>query len=162
MSEPARNDYDDGHLLVAAVRLLMHRNGRPPTVEECAGLAGFSVELTHALVRRLEEYGAVRAVETPFEARVVIEDHTALEAIPRDATGPSVASEFESFRDRQKEKQKELDKLFGEGSLEKKKKERVSSLEEQFKKFRATRQYRPPASAPPAPSGDESAGDEDD
>ena len=154
MDEAARNDYDDGHLLVAAIRVLTHKNGRPPTVEECADLVGFSREVAHALVRRLEAYGAVRAVETPFEARVVIESHAALEAIPRDAAGPSVASEFESFRERTKEKQKELDKLFGEGSLEKKKQERVSSLEEQFKKFRATRQYRPPA-APGSGSDEE-------
>jgi len=151
MSDTTRNDYDDGHLFVAAIRVLTHKNGRPPTVEECADLIGFSREVAHALVRRLDEHGAVRAVETPFEARVVIEDHATLETLPRDDSGASVATEFETFRDKQKEKQKELDKLFGEGSLKKRHDERVSSLEEQFKKFRATRQYRPPASGSGAP-----------
>ncbi len=149
MSEKTRNDYDDGHLFVAAIRVLTHKNGRPPTVEECAELIGLSREVAHALVRRLEAHGAVRAVETPFEARVVIEDHATLETLPRDESGANVATEFEAFRDKQLEKQKELDKLFTEDSLTKKRDERVSSLEEQFKKFRATRQYRPP----PAGSG---------
>lgn len=144
MSDATRSDYEDGHLLVAAVRILAHREGRPPSVEEAADAIGFSREMCYHLVRRLAALGIVRLVETPFEARLVVEDHTRLEEIPRDQAGPAIASEFETFRARHEEKQRQLDRLFGEGAAEKKKKERVTSLEEKFKQFRANRTYRPP------------------
>jgi hypothetical protein len=134
-----RNDYDDGHLLVAAVRVLAHREGRPPTVEETADLIRLSREVAHHLVRRLAALGAVRLIETPFEARLVIADHTRLEALPRGEASPAIASELETFLARNEEKQKELDRLFDGGAVEKKKRERIGSLEEQFKKFRDSR-----------------------
>lgn len=153
-----RNLYDDGHLLVAAVRVLTHREGRPPSVEEAAALVGLSPEVVHHLVRRLEAGGIARAVETPFEARIVIEDHTLLEQLPRDETGPSVASEFESFRERQQQKQEELEKLFEPGALKKKRQEKSSSLEKQFKAFRDSRRPRPPITdESEAPERDEPA-----
>jgi DNA-binding Lrp family transcriptional regulator len=156
MSDAPRNDYDDGHLLVAAVRVLTHREGRPPSVEEAAKAIGMSREVGHHLVRRLAALGIVRLVETPFEARLIVEDHTRLEEIPRGEAGPAIASEFEMFKAKQDEKQRALDHLFGEGVMEKKRKDRVTSLEEQFKKFRETRRYRPPE------KGGEAAGAEED
>ncbi len=144
MSDAPRNDYDDGHLLVAAVRVLTHREGRPPSVEEAATLIGLSREVGYHLVRRLAALGIVRLVETPFEARLIVEDHTRLEQVPRGPSGPPIASEFETFKAKHDEKQRALDRLFGEGVMDKKRKDRVTSLEEQFKRFRESRRYRPP------------------
>jgi hypothetical protein len=152
MSEMPRNAYDAGHLLVASIRVLVHRDGRPPTVAEAAAPIGLSLEIAHHLVRRLQEAGVLRAVETPFETRLVIEDHTRLEQVPREESGPSVASEFEMFRERQREKQSELDKLFADGGIEKRRQEETRTLEEKFKQFRATRQYRPPVGPDSGPS----------
>jgi hypothetical protein len=166
MSDAPRNEYEDSHLLVAAVRLLTHREGRPPSVDEAADLVGFSREVCYHLVRRLAANGIVRLVETPFEARLIIEDHTRLEEIPRGEAGPAIASEFETFRARHEEKQRQLDKLFGEGVAEKKKKDRVTGLEEKFKQFRASRRYGPPVAdgekdgAAGGEEGDEESPDE--
>lgn len=149
MSEMPRNDYDAGHLLVATIRVLTHRGGRPPTVAETAAEIGLSIEIAHHLVRRLQAARILRAVETPFEARLVIEDHTRLEQVARDESGPTVASEFEMFRDKQREKQSELDKLFADGGIDKRRQEETRALEEKFKQFRASRQYRPPVTPEP-------------
>ncbi len=165
MSDSPRNDYDDGHLLVAAVRVLTHREGRPPSVEEAAALIGLSREVGHHLVRRLAALGIVRLVETPFEARLIVEDHTRLEQVPRGPSGPPIASEFETFRAKHDEKQRALDRLFGEGVMDKKRKDRVTNLEEQFKKFRESRRYRPTGEAGGAGAAGgegEGKGEEDD
>ncbi len=139
MADGDRIDYDDAHLLVAAVRVLAHRAGRPPTVEEMADSIGLSREVAFHLVRRLAALGAVQLVETPFEARLLVADHTRLETLPRGEAAPPIASEFDTFRERNEEKQKEFDRLFEGGSVEKKKQERVSSLEKKFKQFRDSR-----------------------
>lgn len=139
MAEASHNDYDDGHLIVAAVRILTHREGRPPSVDETADVISLSREVTYHLVRRLQALGVVRLVETPFEARLLVADHTRLEELDRGENAPTIASDFETFRAKNEEKQKELDRLFTEGGVEKKKQERVSALEQKFKQFRATR-----------------------
>lgn len=135
----APSTYDDAHVLVAAVRVLERLEGRPATVEEAADLIRMSREVAFHLVRRLAALGAVRLVETPFEMRVLIADHPRLETLPRDEASPSIASDFQTFRTKSEEKMKALDHLFEGGALEKKKKERASTLEQQFKQFRDAR-----------------------
>jgi DNA-binding Lrp family transcriptional regulator len=117
-----KNQYQEGHLFVAAVRVLEHHHGAPPTLEQIAEMLKFSSEQTGWICRRLQEAGIVRVVEGAFGDRWGIEDHIKLEALPRD-TEPSqldealkqfkaeknkIAQKVESIKEQQAKKQKDL------------------------------------------------------
>ena len=72
------------HLVVAAVRVLGYKLGRPAAVEEIAELLGFSKELTGHLVRGLEAHAIVQTIKSPFDLRVEVRDHLKIEELPRE------------------------------------------------------------------------------
>lgn len=128
--------YEKGHLVVAAVRVLLHRSGRSPREEEIAEMLDWPADLVRSLVRGLTARGIVRVLTNPFETRVELGDHLALEELPRESEGAKIETELEEFHTRYREKQAELGKLFSGSELEKKKEERVNRLDEEFRKFR--------------------------
>lgn len=139
-------NYDQGHLVVAASRVLAHLNAKPPTMEEIGELLKISHEVVGAVARALESRGIVKIHKTPFDTRVEVLDHMALEELPKEDTGAAMQEEVEAFRQRSKEKQEEMDKLFG-GDFQKKKKEKQAALESQLKDFQKKRSVDPFAKA---------------
>jgi DNA-binding transcriptional regulator GbsR (MarR family) len=135
-------NYDQGHLVVAAARVLEHLNSKPPTMEEIGGLLKISHEVIGAVARALESRGIVKIHKTPFDTRVEVIDHTGLEELPREDTGAAIQEEVEAFKQRSKEKQEEIEKLFG-GDFQKKKKEKQAELEAQLKDFQKKRAVDP-------------------
>ena len=127
------------HLVVAAVRVLGHKLGRPAAIEEIGELIGYSKELTGHLVRALEACGIVQEIKSPFDVRVEVRDHVKIEALPREDTGPGLQDEVEEFHKRFQKKQEELQNLFDSGDQETKKKERFAGLEDELKGFKAPR-----------------------
>jgi hypothetical protein len=128
--------YEESHLLVAAIRVLNHRDGRSPTPEEVADLLAFSREKVYVLVHELRKLGILRALETPFEIRLDVGDPVPLEMLPRGDSGPSIAGELDEFHLREKEKKQEMERMFRGGDAEKRRKERVSRLEKEFESFK--------------------------
>ena len=116
-------NYDMSHLVVAAARVLAHKLEKPPTYEEIGELLGISHEVIGAIARALETRGIVKIRMTPFDTRVDVADHTALEELPRDDRGAAIKEEVDAFVERSKEKQESIDKLFGEEEFQKRKKE---------------------------------------
>ena len=138
------------HLVVAAVRVLAHKHGRPPSVEEIAELLGLSKELGGHLVRALEARGIVQIIKSPFDLRVELRDHLKIEELPLEDTGPGLKDEVEEFHKRFKKKQEQLQNLFDSGALEERKKQRLAGLDEELKSFKR----RPnPFGDEPDPSG---------
>jgi hypothetical protein len=128
--------YSEGHLVVAAIRVLAHRQaGRPPTEDEIAQLLGLSREWVGVLVSALEKAGIVSVLTGPFEARVEVADHTALEKLPRQAASGGVEEELKEFAARKKQEEERLRHLFGEAAL-KKEKDRMSKLADDFKGYK--------------------------
>jgi len=139
-----RAGYEEGHLVVAAIRVLAHRQeGRPPTVEEIALLLKLSREWVGVLVNALEREGAVRALTGPFETRVEIADASRLEDLPRGASSAGVDEELKEFAARKREEEEKLSKLFG-GASASKQREKLDRLADQFKGYKP----KPPKSAP--------------
>jgi hypothetical protein len=136
-----RAGYDEGHLIVAAIRVLAHRQaGRPPTEDEVAQLVGVSREWVGVLVSALERAGAVRVLTGPFESRVEIADHLALEKLPRQAAGAGVEEELKEFAAKKREEEEKLRTLFTGDAALKKQKERMSDLSDRLK----THKPKPP------------------
>jgi hypothetical protein len=137
-----------GHLLVAAVRVLSHQRKRPPTSEEIAELLGLSREITLHILRGLEARRIVRAIETPFEVRFDIEDHKEVEALPVDASGPDLGREIEDFHKKSEDRQKQIEKMMRDADPERATREKAARIEEEFRRFRgrksATSPFRDP------------------
>ena len=136
-------DYDQSHLVVAAARVLAHKLEKPPTYEEIGELLGISHEVIGAIARALETRGIVKIRMTPFDTRVDVADHTALEELPRDDRGAAIKEEVDAFVERSKEKQESIDKLFGEEEFQKRKKEKQAGLEAQLKEFQKKKAIDP-------------------
>lgn len=128
--------YEEGHLIVAAVRVLAHRDGRSPTPDEIAALLRLSSEKVHILVHELRQCGVLKALEGPFDLRLDLGDLAPLEELPRGDTGPSIQGELEEFHAQVVERKKEMERMFRGGEAEKRRKERVQKLEEQFSRFK--------------------------
>jgi hypothetical protein len=133
----------EAHLLVAAVRVLAHKTGRPPTVEEVAELLGWSRELTGHLSRGLETQGIVQALISPFDVRLEVADHLAIEKLPVEDTGPGLRDEVEAFHEQFKKKQEALQNLFDSGEHEKRKQERIEGLDNELRDFKTPKRFNP-------------------
>jgi hypothetical protein len=128
--------YEDGHLVVAAVRVLSHQSDKPPTPESIADLLGLAPDFARNLVVALGEEGILKVVETPFEMRVEVKEHSRLEDLPRESHGPSIQDELEEFAKRKKKEVEDTEKMFTIDEIEKKKKEKLSKLAEEMKKMK--------------------------
>ena len=140
----------EAHVIVAAVRVLVHKTGRPPSVDEVADLLGYARELTGHLVRGLETAGVVQTIKSPFDLRVEVQNHLAIESLPAEATGPGLRDEVEEFHERFKEKQEKLQNLFDSGAAEAQRKSRLAGLDNELQSFQKPR--RNPFGDPPEES----------
>lgn len=128
---------EQAHLVVAAVRVLAHKSGRPAAIEEIAALLGWSNELTGHLVRALESCGVVRTIKSPFDVRVEVANHHEIDNLPVEDQGPGLQDEVEEFHERFKKKQEQLQNLFDTGEHDRKKKERLAGLDKELENFKA-------------------------
>lgn len=122
MTKESKNPYLEGHLFVAAIRILEHQTGSPPALKEISQLLQFSNEQAGLISRRLEEAGIVKVVESAYGDRWGIDDHLAIEDLPRDeatsqmdealkkfkAEKSKMAEKIDSIKEKQAEKQKNL------------------------------------------------------
>lgn len=125
--------YEDGHLIVAAVRVLAHNADKPPTPESIAGLLNLAPDFARNAVVALGEKGILRVVENPFEIRAEVGDYSKLEELPRESEGPSIQSELEEFERRKKKEVEDTEKMFTIEEIEKKKRDRLSRLDKEMK-----------------------------
>ena len=106
--------YSEGHLFVAAIRILEHQNGAPPDMNQICTLIRFSNEQAGLISRRLQEAGIVEPVSGPFGDRWVVADHPKLEELPKETEVSQLDNALKKF-------QSERDKLA----------EKVASIKEQ-------------------------------
>jgi hypothetical protein len=128
--------YEESHLLVAAVRVLSHREGRSPTPGEVAEFIRYVPEKVNILVHELRKRGILKALEGPYEMRLDPGDPTLLEALPRGGAGHSIQGELEEFHSQLQEKKQEMERMFRGGEADRRRKERVAKLEREFTKFK--------------------------
>jgi hypothetical protein len=125
--------YEDGHLIVAAVRVLSHNTDKPPTPETIAELLNLAPDFARNAVVALGEDGILRVVENPFEIRAEVGDYSKLEELPRESAEPSIQSELEEFARKKKKEVEDTEKMFTLKEMEKKKKDRLSKMDKAMK-----------------------------
>jgi len=124
--------YYNGHLFVAAMRILEHRHSIPPTVEEVAAMTGMAMEQAGRICRRLIELGIVREIESGSEMRLLLEDHLALEQLPRTTENTGLDKELEKFQAKRRQMDARIENIKQE--REKKKQALFAEIEKKLKK----------------------------
>ncbi|MFC1573085.1 hypothetical protein ACFL6M_05745 [Candidatus Eisenbacteria bacterium] len=127
---------EKAHLAVAAVRVIQHRQGRPPEPAEISEMLGWGSEETHVVLRGLVDAGIVTMHKTPFEAHYEISDHLKIEELPAEADREKLRDEVDAFHERSKSKQQKMEELLKSGDLDEKKKQELDSLEKDFAEFK--------------------------
>jgi hypothetical protein len=140
MSAPS---YRDGHLVVAAVRILESREKHPPTEEEIGALLKWHTERVGLVARGLIELGVLKPVTTAYDVRLELADHLPLEDLVGDEETPGFADEIAEFDRKSLEKQQQLERLFEPGEMEKEKRKRAESLDQEFDAFRKSKPSNP-------------------
>ncbi|MGA6924573.1 MAG: hypothetical protein WBY88_02760 [Desulfosarcina sp.] len=90
--------YTTAHLFVAAVRVLDHRDGVSPTMEAVCRLLDFSDEKGAYLLNRLKELAIVATIKSGFNDRIVVNNHLAIENLPRDVEESRLEQELKKFK----------------------------------------------------------------
>ncbi|HEV8481462.1 MAG TPA: hypothetical protein VGR66_11770 [Candidatus Eisenbacteria bacterium] len=134
MSEKVRPGREQAHVVVAAVRVLAHRESRPPSVQEVADLLGERPEPVNVVLRELTDLGILREVTDAYGARYEVGDHLLIEDLAA-GSGPAMKSELASFTEKRRERDDALRKQF-EGDLKGQRERKFSKLEEDLKNFR--------------------------
>jgi hypothetical protein len=137
-----RPSYEDGHLIVAAIRVLSNNATKPPTPEDVADLLDKPPDLVRNLIIVLGSEGILRVVENPFEIRAEVADYLKIENLPKASEVPSIQYELEEFVRRKKQAADETGKSLSLDEIERKNKEKLSRLEEEMKRMRG--KGRPP------------------
>ena len=144
---------DEGLLLVAAIRVRAHLDGRPPLLDQVADLLGMPHELMRVLAIGLESQGILKQLTNAFEVRLDIVDAARVDELPAAGTGPRLGNELDDFRKAFQQKQDDLKKTFGKEALQKKTDEKMSAMEEKLRAFKAkpqTPMFGMLADAPPS------------
>lgn len=132
MPKEKKDQYQEGHLFVAAIRIIEHQNSAPPSINEIADLLGFSAEQTGLICRRLHDANIIKIVESAFGDRWGIEDHLALESLPKEVMTSQMDEELKKFK---AEKSKIANKIEDiKAQQAKKQKDLFSEIEQKLKK----------------------------
>jgi hypothetical protein len=118
---------EDGHLLVAAVRVLACRDQSPPDMDQVAELLRLAPEVVRLKAVALIEAGILKQIESAWKMHLEVADHTLLESLPAAEDESTMDVELADFDKRKKEEAERMDQMFSDGTLAK---ERQAKLDE--------------------------------
>lgn len=101
--------YSNAHLIVAAMRVLEHRNSAPPSIDEVCRSLSFSLEQGNLICRKLEEMGIIEVVEGAYGTKLFIRDHLAIEKIPKTEKVSKLEQELQKFKNTKKDYTKKIE-----------------------------------------------------
>ncbi len=128
----AASFYEQGHLVVAAIRVLEHQKGVPPSVEDICGCLSLSSEQGNRICRRLQENGIVEVVEGAYGTKVFVRDHLLIEELPRTGESSKIADEVKKFQESRKGMDEKIAAF--KAQQEEKKKSLFADLDKKLKK----------------------------
>ena len=132
----------EAHLLLAAIRVLNHLNGRSPTPEEIAELLEESPSAVRLQLAFLDERGVVALVKSAFETHAEIRDHLVAEELPAEG-GPEISEDLRQFDIRKSEEAEKMSKLFDSGEHKKQQKKKLDQMSEDLEDFRKKKPINP-------------------
>lgn len=112
--------YQNGHLVVAAIRVLTHRHNGPPSVEAVTETLNFSSEQANLICGKLNELGIIELLEGGFGTRLFVRDYAKLEDLPDDAQTPAFAEAIKKFQEEKMSLTRKVDAIKAEQAEKKK------------------------------------------
>ncbi|SCY48965.1 hypothetical protein SAMN05216233_11066 [Desulfoluna spongiiphila] len=93
--------YDEAQALVAAVRVHEFTKKASPSFKEVAEILEMTTDWVSRVCSELTEKGIVDLVEGPFQTTcIVIEDHLAVESLPKKARENRMEEELKKFKEK--------------------------------------------------------------
>jgi len=139
MSRLTRNE---AHLMVAAIRVLDHREQRPPTPLEIADLLERSESAVRLDLNTLADLGIVLLVESAYENHAEVKNYLLVEELDLEA-GPQISDDLAAF-DREKEEEAErMANLFESGEHEKIRQDRHDRMDQELDDFKNRKPINP-------------------
>lgn len=132
----------EAHLLLAGIRVLSHREGRPPTPEELAELLEQSASAVRLQLTFLEDRGAVALVKSAFETHCEIRDHLQVEQLPEES-GPEISEDLKDFDRRKKAEAEKMAHLFDSGEHEDEQRRKMDKMGDELDAFRKKKPTNP-------------------
>ena len=134
---------EDGHLVVAAIRVLSHKLGGPPTPEQAAELLGMAPETLRLHVLGLHESGIVTLVTSAYENCLEVRDHTLLDQLESGAKQAAMDEALAEFDQRKQDEAERMSKLFTDGELEKKRQDKFKDMADGLMDFEKKKPRNP-------------------
>lgn len=124
--------YTEAHLMVAAIRILQHRNTIPPSIEDISKLTSFSLEQAGILCRRLIELNIIEMTEGGFGTKLFVKNHLAIEDIPVEKKENRLDEELRKFKNSKSGISQKIESIKAE--QQKKQQDLFAAIEKKFKK----------------------------
>ena len=124
--------YSNAHLIVAAIRLLEHKNSTPPSIDEVCRSLSFSLEQGNLICRKLAETGIIDVIEGAYGTKLFIRDHLAIEKIPKTEKVSKLEQELQKFKNTKKDYTQKIESFQTEQAD--RKKNLFAELEKKLKK----------------------------
>ncbi|MFO7653155.1 MAG: hypothetical protein R6X25_04960 [Candidatus Krumholzibacteriia bacterium] len=135
-------DRTAAHLVLAAIRVLAHREGRPPAPEQIAELLQLPDAMIRLQLASLQDLGAVTLVESAFATHAEVRDHRLVDELPAAAEG-QLSSDLADFDRRKQEEAERMAQLFADGDHERRRGERVDRMGKELDDFRRKKPRNP-------------------
>ena len=123
--------YSNAHLVVAAIRVLAHKNASPPTIDEVCRTISFHLEQGNFICKKLKEMGILDVVEGAYGTRLFIKNHLKIEEIPKGEKDGSLKEDLKKFQDSKKDFTQKIESF--QAKQAKKQKELFAELEKKLK-----------------------------
>ena len=125
-------DRQSAHLVLAAIRVLAHRQGRSPTPDEAAELLDLPAATVRMYAAQLQELGAAVLVESAYEVHLEIRDHRLVDEL-EDERSEALAEELADFDRRKQEENEKMARLFDDGTFAREREEKLREMEEKLR-----------------------------
>jgi len=124
--------YSEAHVFVAAVRVAQHNSKSAAAIDEVCTLLDMSAEAGLSVCRKLEKRGIVKIMEDPFSLRVSVDDHQAIENLPKEQEQEdALARELQAFQAKKQDMDKKVESIQAE--LARKRESMFSDIEKKLK-----------------------------
>ncbi len=133
----------EAHLIVAAIRLLIHREGAAPRPEAIAEFLGMASAVLRIQLVALQDLGILALLESAYDTHVEIRDHRLIEELSAGEDAGDLSRDLAEFDRRKQEEAARMEKLFSEGDHERKQAERLEKMDAELRDFRKKKPRNP-------------------
>jgi hypothetical protein len=142
MTEPTQSE---AHLVVAAIRVLIHRDGSAPRPDDIAELLQLPPAVLRVQLAALQDRGVVAIVESAFDTHVEIRNHLAIEDLAAAETDGALSEDLADFDRRKQAEAEKMEKLFSDGDHRRRQSERMDKMDAELQDF--GKKKKPPRAA---------------